>query len=1149
MGFGSGEEVSPDVIRYYRGLDPGNLERIRSAGVSDQRVALINQILAEQQGAPQISEKELVATYSKDTSQVGVKDFKGKQASQPYSYTLDPTGRLEQARRAMIAQGTYKGTTSTIITPSTRRSYPSLRFTFNTLGSYDVKSSIYTNKQGIKQSMTLANALKRRVPINYRQLQRIKRIPGIKPLTIKQKLISSNINLINMIGKHSTKRTAKKDLTKINKERDKIYEDLNKLYNKYKGQLSESQFTNYEKELSLITTRYKSYSEAKSKILKNIPEKEKRATIEYLPSGEKALVLDKKDLSLSNRINEAMERNIIKTQGGKGGLKTELALGGLVLGGLAVDFAKGTIQLPSTIVSLIKNPEQLAEVPIALGEYAKSTGKLLRISPTAGLARIGGEYFLWTRGGAGALKLVGKIKRPIAQKMSDLFKRTESTPLGIKKLKKVKGVGEIEIIPRSGTYLKVKPLKAVLEADIKKQLVKNPKLAPVTKIEKRVLQIVKKRGDIVSGSYAQESLLKKAFTTKHKDLDILTRNRESLIKQLRRQLGKKAKFKIKKNAVTLYYNGKEIADIVPYKKGEEKFAKKFGAIKVNGLKLIRPEARLASKVKQFGKIPVGKISKKSKKVLRDIENIYGRKIDLKRPAIRGAFGYSAKQQAKYIGKKVILTTAQQDLFKAVKGIFKPKEFRLKKFLYATPSELKKGTAQVRVSRLGLGEAEEASFLELLKGQASLRAGKPAIYVLPKEKIFKAPKKVLSKERAIKTKGFIVPNFSSELEVVLGKGFIIKQGKKLASRRIEGKSVPIYELQKIKIPNNLKKEINNIRNLNSRLNKLKPKRRISSARLKNISKNKKNLIRKIDNKELSLNKKLKRLTGFDYFSPKSKRLKVYPVGKKITTLATRAGKVSRYIPRRKISRIQRVSKIYKPSNIRYTLRGTPYVITKYGARFISPKYISSKPSRISKPYRTYIPSRPVGIYKRQPITPPIRTKRGKKVLVSKKISGRVPVFNVYGKSGKRFVKLNKKPLIRNDALSRGTFAVDNTTAKTFIIKPAGKMKSPGALRKSERNYFNRAGYKLREYKVKKGRKFALKNKYLEKRRFGIDTRGEKSGLSIAKFLEQQRKGKPIKRISMARTVIHKRKISPTQRKVLIQRLKKARAVRMRNLRRR
>ena len=188
---------------------------------------------------------------------------------------------------------------------------------------------------------------------------------------------------------------------------------------------------------------------------------------------------------------------------------------------------------------------------------------------------------------------------------------------------------------------------------------------------------------------------------------------------------------------------------------------------------------------------------------------------------------------------------------------------------------------------------------------------------------------------------------------------------------------------------------------------------------------------------------------------------------------------------------------------------------------------------------------------------------KKKAISKRLFPKKPskvhVFNVYGKSGKKFVKLNIKPLTRNDALSKGTYAIDTTTSKTFKIVPTKKTKKAGTLRKNERNYFNRAGYKLREYKVRGGRKFALKRKFIERRRYGLDLPSEVRGLSIAKYLKKQRRGGTIKKTVRSRTPIKrkpkifkpritKRRMSQSQRKVMLRNLAKGRKVRMRNLRR-
>ncbi len=166
----------------------------------------------------------------------------------------------------------------------------------------------------------------------------------------------------------------------------------------------------------------------------------------------------------------------------------------------------------------------------------------------------------------------------------------------------------------------------------------------------------------------------------------------------------------------------------------------------------------------------------------------------------------------------------------------------------------------------------------------------------------------------------------------------------------------------------------------------------------------------------------------------------------------------------------------------------------------------------------------------------------KIKIKKKIKKAQAVFNVFGKVKKKFVKLNIKPLTKDDALSKGAFAIDHTTARTFKISSAGKSKKPGKLLKGERNYFNRQGFKLREFRIRKGRKFKLKQKYIEKRKFGIDTSGEKKGLSLRKLLVKQRRGRRGSIFSKKRRPIKR----IVKRKVMLKNLAKARKVRLKGL---
>lgn len=112
--------------------------------------------------------------------------------------------------------------------------------------------------------------------------------------------------------------------------------------------------------------------------------------------------------------------------------------------------------------------------------------------------------------------------------------------------------------------------------------------------------------------------------------------------------------------------------------------------------------------------------------------------------------------------------------------------------------------------------------------------------------------------------------------------------------------------------------------------------------------------------------------------------------------------------------------------------------------------------------------------------------------------------VYGYSQGAYRRLNKKPLSKMDALSRGAYAIDRTTAKTFKIVPIPNVKNFGRLIKREKGYFTLTKPKFREYKIQKGNRKFITYTLIEKRRFGIDTRGEMKGLSLYRYLAKLKK---------------------------------------------
>ena len=71
-----------------------------------------------------------------------------------------------------------------------------------------------------------------------------------------------------------------------------------------------------------------------------------------------------------------------------------------------------------------------------------------------------------------------------------------------------------------------------------------------------------------------------------------------------------------------------------------------------------------------------------------------------------------------------------------------------------------------------------------------------------------------------------------------------------------------------------------------------------------------------------------------------------------------------------------------------------------------------------------------------------------------------------------------------------------------MKP--KMKFP-------RGYYDKTRKKFRNYRIRKGKKVPMKNTFIERKGVGrIDTRGEKEGLRLAKFIKQRGFFAPVKK---------------------------------------
>jgi len=915
---------------------------------------------------------------------------------------------------------------------------------------------------------------------------------GLQKVADKASQVASNVEKLIL------SKSKNYQIKNLDKERDEIYSKLTKVNEKYSDkELTEKEYNKYLSEVASLKNQYKTYFDKKQKILKDLPSKKTISNLEYSPIvGEEVLVLDKKDRTITTSINRGIDKATSKLINNKDVAKNTAILTLLVAGQAGYEFGKGIVMLPKTVKELVKNPSLIKQIPAVLKEEGAATGQLMKVSPIAGLVKLGAEVYLWTKGPGGAIKLTRKLFAQ-SSKLSKAFRGVKTSSLGIQSIKNVNKVGDIEIILQRGTKLKTNPKAVVKEFSVNNKLKKNPTLPKTTsKVEKEVLALVKKNGDIVTGSFARETLLRKQFSRVHKDLDIASKDIPGLIKLIKARYGNKASFKVKPNSVLVKINGKEIADLVALSKAEAGFIKQFGYKTINGLKIANPQAIIGGKANKLRTIKVGS-SKGLDKTLKDLEKLTGQKL-VGKASIKGAYGNTKKFNSQYLGKSGPLTTAQADLL--VKNILnRNPKLKIERWLYATPWEIRTGKAQVRVSRLAL-KSEEGTILDLLRGRATLKASKPQIFVLPKQKIFKAGTK-LTKSKTIPTKkGFVIPNFTSELEVVLGKGYIISRGKKLGVTLISGEKVPIIELKLTKLTPELRRELNLLDKLKNKLGTVKNK----TQRQK--------LINEIDRKELSLNNKLKKKTGFDYFSRRPTR-RVYPLKKKVVSRATKIRKVTR-------TKVKRVNRRPTTRKVRGRTRVTPRRTTPRRPTARRPTRTTRRPTARTPVPRRPRPRRPTPRrprprppVPRPPKKPPIRRPSSKKKAPTTRGKGTTG-YNVYVKSRGKYLKANRKPLSKRNALDRRAYVIDHSTSVRAKLRKIGKTKTLGKIKPKEVGA--RTKVKARNYRIVKGKRVYLQGTIIERKgKPRINTRGEKRGLTAARLVKQlntptKRKKRTVKR---------------------------------------
>lgn len=111
------------------------------------------------------------------------------------------------------------------------------------------------------------------------------------------------------------------------------------------------------------------------------------------------------------------------------------------------------------------------------------------------------------------------------------------------------------------------------------------------------------------------------------------------------------------------------------------------------------------------------------------------------------------------------------------------------------------------------------------------------------------------------------------------------------------------------------------------------------------------------------------------------------------------------------------------------------------------------------------------------------------------------YNIYVKEPKQkqFNKIPNKNLVKKDAENLGSYVVDNSTARSFYIKPVKAKPQRLGLDIPENNFEN-TRYKFRDYKIKQGKKVEFIG-HIEKTPYLIDTEGEKRQLSAFRELSE------------------------------------------------
>ena len=250
----------------------------------------------------------------------------------------------------------------------------------------------------------------------------------------------------------------------------------------------------------------------------------------------------------------------------------------------------------------------------------------------------------------------------------------------------------------------------------------------------------------------------------------------------------------------------------------------------------------------------------------------------------------------------------------------------------------------------------------------------------------------------------------------------------------------------------------------------------------------------DKQRLELDRLLKKKTGFDYDVSRSRRFgkKIVPLKRLSATALSRARKAAKRISRRGVPRVRRRGGakfgLREPLAGRLGRAGRPSRAGRPGR--------VGRVGRAGRPRRAARVGRPGRVGRVGRLGKVIRPARlpTRKGLAVKRKARKGDGFIVFEKRRGRFFRVKGAATSRKVALDRLAWRLENRISRTAKLVNVGKVKKLAKAPRKEIGQFRRTGRKLRNFKIRKGRKIRTPNTFIERKRFGISSPGEKRQLA-------------------------------------------------------